>query len=241
LAILQLDPDDDDAEDEAQQRIIRQHMADLRERMRQQGRIVLRDVVNDATARAMLDELPDRVWENREELQATLSRMLIESVEVGVNNAGTVIENGNLGISVNYDLANEFARQWAQDHVGELISGINETTTRNVRRLTQEWIASGEALPALRRRLEPTFGSVRADMIATTEVTRAYAEGNINLWQTNGLVPARPGTVPPAHPRCRCWLVLEYDESTNLFYYVWRTAVDERVCPICLPLDGTRV
>ena len=58
--------------------------------------------------------------------------------------------------------------------------------------------------------LEPTFGQVRAEAIAATETTRAFAEGTLLSYRQSGLVLATS----------------------------WKTSVDERVCPICRPLHG---
>jgi SPP1 gp7 family putative phage head morphogenesis protein len=47
-------------------------------------------------------------------------------------------------------------------------------------------------------------------MLATTETTRIYAEGNLAAWRASGVV---------THKR-------------------WMTGRDELVCPYCAPLDG---
>ena len=54
------------------------------------------------------------------------------------------------------------------------------------------------------------FGEIRAEMIAITEATRAFSEGNIQEWLASGVVDG----------------------------IKWMTAEDELVCPICEPLDG---
>ena len=65
-------------------------------------------------------------------------------------------------------------------------------------------------MPALIDSLAPAFGTQRASLIASTEVTRAFAEANR----------------------------IAYDESGVVTAYQWQTAADERVCPICGPLHG---
>ena len=54
------------------------------------------------------------------------------------------------------------------------------------------------------------FSRTRAGMIAVTEVTRAYAAGNVAAWQASRVVQGKE----------------------------WMTATDEVVCPICGPLRG---
>jgi hypothetical protein len=70
------------------------------------------------------------------------------------------------------------------------------------------WIDNGETLPQLIERLVPLFGEKRAELIAVTEVTRAFAEGNMVAWRESGVIQKRR----------------------------WNTANDELVCPICGPL-----
>jgi len=119
---------------------------------------------------------------------------------------------GNVGISLNYDLLHRFARDWAQGYSYDLIRRIDESTGRQVGNTVTHWIEGGEHLDALIRALEPTFGRNRAEMIAATETTRAFAEGTLLGYRQSGQV-----------------------EGTE-----WRTARDERTCDICRPLHGQR-
>ena len=75
------------------------------------------------------------------------------------------------------------------------------------------FFSQNQTLAQLRDRLEGAFGPIRADMIATTEVTRAATEGE------------------------RVLVELLKDQGLG-FRDIWETANDERVCPICAPLDG---
>jgi SPP1 gp7 family putative phage head morphogenesis protein len=61
--------------------------------------------------------------------------------------------------------------------------------------------------------LANTFGRSRAETIAVTEVTRAAAEGG-RLYQQ------------------------QLQQAGFTFDRIWRTSNDERVCPVCGPLDG---
>ena len=61
--------------------------------------------------------------------------------------------------------------------------------------------------------LEPAFGKARASMIATTETTRAYSRATTqyqNLLEVDGIKTVA----------------------------VWKTAADDKTCPICRPLNG---
>lgn len=116
-----------------------------------------------------------------------------------------------VGVGVDWTLVNERVATWAGTSSAELVSGITATTERFTQQAIAEWVASGQPLDTLIDVLEPSFGARRAEMIASTEVTRAFAAGNQAAWQESGAVAGM----------------------------VWQTAADERVCPICGPLQGT--
>ncbi len=124
-----------------------------------------------------------------------------------------------------FDLPNLDAREWVSgyytspvplDHGS--VPNLDQTSREQVERAFRRWLngdlqgaaASEEGLPALIRELEATFGPVRARRIAATEATRIFTEGQRQA------------------------------EADNEFTTKFRvsTARDERVCPICGPLDG---
>jgi SPP1 gp7 family putative phage head morphogenesis protein len=144
---------------------------------------------------------------------------------------GTVKASGPLAID--WELANNDAAEWALRYGYELVRGLLNTTRQRLVVEIDRFIRNSETLPQLVKRLEPLFGPVRAEMVAVTEVTRAYAEGNAAAWRASGVIQKREwrtandelvcpwcgprngrqyalddrdGT-PPAHPRCRCWSV----------------------------------
>jgi SPP1 gp7 family putative phage head morphogenesis protein len=73
-------------------------------------------------------------------------------------------------------------------------------------------IESGKPLSSLVDELMTVYGLPRARMIAATETTRAFYEGQTASFRASGVVQKQE----------------------------WRTARDERVCPICGPLHGKR-
>lgn len=119
----------------------------------------------------------------------------------------------DVGVGVSWELVNEAVVNWARAYTGNLITGINGTSQRFVQARVSEWIASGEPLDALEQSLRPMFGKVRSEMIAVTETTNAFAQGNLATWRESGVVDGKR----------------------------WQTAVDDRVCPICQPLQGMEV
>lgn len=216
-AVLRLDPDDDEAEREERIRIERKLSRPIQDGLSYQFERV------KATHPERLDlESVPRWAEN--DLQAALSRRpteeelydalrtaLAESADLGVRVAIRQLEKaGNLAFD--WTLAHTEARRWASQYTGQLIGGLNATTRQRVVDAVTEWVQNGQPLDALIAELSPIFGRERAELIASTEVTRAYAEGSRRAYQQAGLT-----------------------------YWQWATAADERVCPICGPLNGQTV
>lgn len=131
-----------------------------------------------------------------------------------VNGAKTALaELALLGVGVDWALVNQAVVDWARRYSYNLVRQINATTQKYLQTVVPDWINSGAPLDVLAETLAPMFGVVRAEMIAVTEVTRAYAEGNIETWRESGVVSGKR----------------------------WMTANDDLVCPICAPLDGMMV
>jgi len=135
------------------------------------------------------------------------------------------------GIGVDWALVAEDAARWASEYSYSLVTGITDTTRRVLQEKVAQWIREpGRTIGDLTADLEPYFGKMRAQMIAVTETTRAFAEGEKvavaqareygfemeTIWHTNrdelvcSVCAPKDGEVttefPPAHPRCRCWI-----------------------------------
>lgn len=113
-------------------------------------------------------------------------------------------------IDIDMTLVNKAALDWLASYGFDLVSRISKTQQILTREAITQWVKDGDPLSSLIDYLTPIYGKTRAQMIATTEVTRAYAEGNITVWKTSGVVSGKE----------------------------WHTAEDDLVCPICAPLDG---
>lgn len=147
-----------------------------------------------------------------------LNAALLAALLVGLTNvaAETMTSAGaEVGIDIDPAEIAQLAGQWARQYSYELVSGLTGTT----RDLLQQVIAQYQTNPGmtaeeLRALLEPAFGALRADMIAVTETTRAYSAG-VALYQQ--------------------YLLAHYGLAATLR---WFTQRDERVCPLCGPLDN---
>lgn len=206
-----VEPEDPDGDDAARRRIERRAERQIAAGLQTQQERVL------ATLPETPDDFPE--WARRDleealrrqpsedELYDMLRRALLQSVDLGVSAAVSQLDT--IGIGFDWTLANDAAREWANRYVGELITDIDATTLSRVRSAVEQWIVNGEPLDALIEDLAPVFGAQRAELIASTEVTRAYAEANRQAYRQAGMR-----------------------------YIRWNTASDERVCPVCAPLNG---
>ncbi len=123
--------------------------------------------------------------------------------------------SAEIGVEFDPAMIGEAALEWSRSYTFDLVSGLTNTTRNVVRRA----ITAGLETPGLTRAqvaelLRPAFGPVRADMISTTELTRAYSAATEDV--RDRLLEA--GVV------MREW---------------WITKNDELVCPICGPLHET--
>lgn len=249
--VLQSNPDDDDDEDVKLRRPLEEKMtniiaAELRSQAAQvlEGNEANLDAGVSGVDLGKLTSAPTRVTGTFSTARDALRQALIEGVDLGVKTADGQFKG--IGFGFDYTLVNKDARQWADNYSYELVSGISETTQAHLRQTIKQWIDNGLPLRNLKRELAPIFGRDRAELIAVTEVTRAYAEGNRIAYGASGVVeeiiwrtsndervcpvcgpladrfaPLKTGFAgvrtgfPPAHPRCRCWIVPKIDVPSN--------------------------
>ena len=140
-----------------------------------------------------------------EELGPTAIGILMAGAEAG----GELLPPG-YELLINWDYFNQGAIDYLRNWGLSYAQGITNTTQKQTINIISDWIQSGRDMDYLKSKLTPIFGKTRANMIAVTETTRIYAEGNQLAWKSTGLVEANR----------------------------WATARDDRVCPICAPLDG---
>lgn len=164
-----------------------------------------------------MSEAELRDWEKRLREQEVLLRDVIERAVVDATDLGVAVAVDQLdtvGVGFDWTLVNTRARNDARLYAGQLVTRITDTTREAIREAVTRQIASGTPLSALISDLQTAgFSERRAKLIAATEVTSAFTRGNEAAYRESGVV----GEVE------------------------WYTARDERVCPICGRLHGTRV
>jgi len=120
------------------------------------------------------------------------------------------------GIAFDPSIINTEALRWAREYSYELVTGLTNTTRNQLQEAFTAFTQTpGLTIGDITNLIAPSFGPVRADMIAATEVTRAYSMA------TN---------------RTQALLQAETPELTTT--RVLNTMVDEFVCPVCGPLEG---
>ena len=152
--------------------------------------------------------LPVDFWEaERRRLLAVLLPRVAGSALAGLASA-----NGRASLGLNLELANEEAAEWARRYTDDLLNTLGTTSERLVGEALGEWVEKpgatmGDLVNLLAPRLEQNV--YRADLIAVTETTRVYANGNRIAFEQAGVSSWR-----------------------------WQTNRDELVCKWCGPLNG---
>jgi len=118
-----------------------------------------------------------------------------------------------VGAAAAFNLVNERVITYLQHTAPKRIRGITDTTWKQLREQLAEGIAAGETIPQLSDRVSAVFADAkgaRATLIARTETIDASNFGAVEGYRQSGVVQQKE----------------------------WLTARDEKVCPICEPLDG---
>lgn len=208
---LQLDREDDEAEQKIRM--------SLERRFEREMRAALDDMMHTLFPEGYGEFVNPQIEANRiheaflrdQKMRDTVSRAIQDSADLGVSVAVKQLEG--VGYGFDYTLANVSAREWAIAHTDTLLNQLGTTSGKVVGQALGRWVGNGEPLQSLINDLAPAFGQARAERIAATEVTRAYAEGSTRTYQESGVVQK----------------------------VEWAASMDERVCPICAPLNGKTV
>lgn len=159
-----------------------------------------------------LIRIPASFWsEESKRLLSVLLPFIQGGAEGGVGVARGIVEG--LGLSLDWTLPFTQAADWAREYSAELVTKVTETTKERIRAVVANWIEAPDmTLPDLWRQIQADhgFSRYRAELIAQTETTRAYAEGEmvaaremeregflayIKEWQTVAIFGEGPGTV----------------------------------------------
>lgn len=116
---------------------------------------------------------------------------------------------GEINIGVNWDQINLTASNWARRHTEQTLMDLFGKRYDHLNEIIPRFYEEGWTLADLRTDLERWYSPIRAEMIAITETTRAATEGERAM-------------------------VAELEKESGIrMVPIWKTANDERVCPIC--------
>jgi HK97 family phage portal protein len=113
------------------------------------------------------------------------------------------------GLTIDWQVLDAYAQQWAGTYAAQKVRGINETTLRVFQEKIAEWIESGGSLEDLAKYIEGDLTGLdippgwspgkiawatsrdRARLIAQTETTEAFHEGAVTRWEQAGVPEKR--------------------------------------------------
>lgn len=164
------------------------------DRMRRQVfRGITRDNVREVLSRLQGRDVNDALGE-------AIMRALDPVGQMGADHARAYVERELFGVKAaiatdigfDWTLANTAARERLRRHAFNLYYAgeysITAATERQLRGYIDQLIATGGSLRDLELQVAHLFAPERAEMIAVTEVTRAYALGNMAAWEASGVV-----------------------------------------------------
>jgi len=190
-------------------------------------------------ARALADQ-KERVWKNPDwPWEDWLMAQAIGPVLEMIAMEAALVEYQKLAAKRQLSGIWERVKAWVSSYLPGFVRSINQTSWQRMEKALQDWMTSGETLGELELEAALIFGPSRAAVIAVTEATRAFTEGNraaadeliaegwnmVEVWHTNrdglvcelcGPLDGEPigeawerGMGPPLHPNCRCWTTFE--------------------------------
>ncbi len=147
-----------------------------------------------------------------DEFGPNVNRLILEFVKDGIQ-----LFADTASIAMDYTLTNIEAAKWARKYTYDLVKGIDDTTRKALQDAISGFIDTpgttiGDVMDAL------PFDETRSQLVATTEVTRSYAMAqNLAGYQ------------------------MKQDFPDVKVVKIWYTNNDDKVCPICGPLEGAEV
>jgi SPP1 gp7 family putative phage head morphogenesis protein len=188
----------------------------------------VRDVPKAETAQAVLEVADEAILLMEDRLQVAITRALKAVVAASGNAAAARIRKAvqvkDLRAAADdaftFDKTNPKAVQWVTRHAAETISGISKTTREDIREAVEEAFTEQRTVDELAKDIADIIGDdERAEVIARTETMRASNAGQELAWEQakdDGLLTG--------------------NEKKE-----WIVTPDDRLCPVCEPMDGVQV
>jgi SPP1 gp7 family putative phage head morphogenesis protein len=119
-----------------------------------------------------------------------------------------------------FDAKNKRAQRWVEEHATDLIRGISKTSRERIKDLLSDAFDGDMTVSDVADEIAEELGDdARAETIARTEAARAANAGQVEAWDQ----------------------AVEEGLLTGQEKKEWITTPDDRLCPICEPMDGVQV
>lgn len=185
-----------------------------------------------------LNRVPAEFWRNGWRSMRRVVEPILVDIFMDYAEAAMV----RVGIGVEWTIINTRAANWVREFSENVLWKLFERNYEGVSELVPQYFEQGWTSKELARELERYYSTVRAEMIAVTETTRAAVEGErvyveqleaetgrkmIPIWLTANdervcpicgpkhEKPITDNEFPPAHPRCRCGVSYEFEDTLN--------------------------
>lgn len=167
-------------------------------------------LVNEDLTDAEIAQAPNRVDDASAELEASLLAFMLAMSIIGTEAAQDDLER--VGLAVDPAIATEATQQAARARTAVALGLINNTTRTALQNAIPAWLANPDrTVNGLLKELDPQMNRARSDSITRTEGTTVFRDGTNAVGQEAGITQ-----------------------------FEWYTMRDERVCPICRPMNGKR-
>lgn len=216
-----------------------------------QGRVPLTELAR-VIPRASLDEIFSVVGSDGIEIAASA---ITEELAGGII-AGATTAAKEAGKVVVLDMLEPNVQKWLKEHTSELVKGISKTSRAALKRTLQEGIARGRHPARMARDLKRVLGLTERQGAALSKYWGALEKQGVPLDKIERRVQryadrqlkyraqtiARTESMTAVNRgRLQLWDQLVEDGAlAETTAQEWLTSDDERVCPICAPLDGTK-
>lgn len=175
---------------------------------------IIKDALAGERANIPLADIAQRMKEQSGQTAIEAANVFNSSIADGLN---LFAESAQIG--VDYALVNTAAASWARQYTFDLIRGIDDVSGQATGQAIAAFVETpGMTIGDVMQQLNPIFGEARSANIATTEITRAYAQANQLAGEQ-----------------------LKKDFPDVKIIKRWFTNNDDRVCPICRPLNDKSV
>ncbi len=132
---------------------------------------------------AYVDDNPQMFVEIRKEDEYGFDEELTDEIFAAYSlglTAGEIDIQEQLTIGLSMDIVNEDSVKWAQQRVGELIKGVDETTQKEIQAIIESALTEGKSMKDIKEEIYAKFlqyTEYRANLIAVMEMGNAFEQG----------------------------------------------------------------